>query len=830
MTIGISKLADAGQELTEIPVHINYDIIHLFSEGLYRSPHKAIEELVSNSYDADAERVHILLPEESDETGEASAPLWVIDDGHGMNEKEFHELWLVAESTKTKADKTRSGKRAPIGQFGIGKLAAYVLAWNLTHLSCVDNKILLTSMNFRTVMGRRQAAGSGPVQISLREIDEETAKEHLAEIKERDPAAWKFMFDEKLRSETWTAAGLSDFRELYNKLSAGRLRWILSTGLPLDTNFSLWLNGARVQSSKENLDAIKSFQLGSTADTVATALNLTRSASGNVELPGIGEVSGTARIYERPITSGKSSDMGRSNGFFIRVRGRVINLDDELFGIEALNHRAWSRFALKIQADGLREHLLSSREGVKDSEDIRKFRDYIRRIFNSCRSAYEATLSTDHKSLDIAKLLSDTPSVYVTDPLFHSVRSTIESGLASFYIDTPALPPDTSHSEWLGLYENEIAERPFDQTTFDSNGPHAPALRYDPGTRRIIVNIEHPYVDKLTAGGKLTDSAKLFASSEVLLEGQLQDQGIDLGAVSSFMMDRDRVLRIMAGDAPPTAAEVLRRLDAAMENPTALERAVGAVFRVLGFRYERKGGSAPGPDGVLYARLGRHREGLADYSLVYDAKQTNQPSVPADHINLASLEDFRSQSCADFGFFIAGAYQAEAEIDGAINRRISTPGYESLLLLKVNHLHRLIWLHYQYGVTLTELRSLFRSARTAFEVDTWIDCLEDRLAQQGKIPLRDLLEKLDQEKRDTKATPNIAVVRSKSPPLLAFDLDHLVARLKAVENIVGTRWIEVEAIAREVIMHQSSENILAEFERNISDLTTVPGLGVPEVT
>ena len=67
-----------GTAIEQIPVSINYDIIRLFSEGLYRSPHKAVEELVSNSYDANARRVSVLLPEAGDGT-ETLDPLWVID-------------------------------------------------------------------------------------------------------------------------------------------------------------------------------------------------------------------------------------------------------------------------------------------------------------------------------------------------------------------------------------------------------------------------------------------------------------------------------------------------------------------------------------------------------------------------------------------------------------------------------------------------------------------------------------------------------------------------------------------------------------------------------
>ena len=417
MSTDLSRLASAGQEVDQIDVRINYDIIRLFSEGLYKSPHKAVEELVSNGYDANATRVHILLPEQPEEDEIAPPPLWVIDDGDGMDAGGFRQLWRIAESSKENADPSTG--REPIGQFGIGKLAAYVLAWKLTHLSQVGGKLLLTSMDFRRVTGR-QADATDPVPISLREVDETTAKRHLAEIEHRDPAAWKFMFGESDRASTWTAAGLFDFKDLYGKLSVGRLRWVLSTGLPLHTDFGMWLNGERVDSSKENLVEIKKMSL-------------------NREFPGIGSVSGTACIYEKQLTGGKSADAGRSHGFFIRVRDRVINLEDELFGLEALNHAAWSRFAMEVNANGLREHLLSSREGVRDSEEIGAFRRCLREIFNACRNAYETWKGNkdDQDEVDIGQLLANGPTAHITDPLLRSVRNTVSAGSESFYIGAP---------------------------------------------------------------------------------------------------------------------------------------------------------------------------------------------------------------------------------------------------------------------------------------------------------------------------------------------------------------------------------------------------------
>jgi len=797
MATDIAELADAGQEIGKIPVSISSDIIRLFSEGLYRSPHKAIEELVSNAYDADAKQVHILLPEQSEDKENHLAPLWVIDDGHGMNASGFHQLWRVADSNKNKIVPSPN-RRAPIGQFGIGKLAAYVLAWKLMHLSRVGDKFLLTVMNFHDVT-KRQHEVVDDVKISLREIDESIARNHLAEIELRDPHAWELMFDEKKPSPTWTAAALSDFKDLYNKLSSGTLRWVLSTGLPLHSDFMISINGNRVTSSKENLAEIKKIDFCQ-------------------NLSGIGEVRGTARIHEKQLTTGKSDQVGRSHGFFVRVRNRVINLEDELFGIQQPNHAAWSRFALEVNAEGLRDHLLSSREGVRDSEHIHEFRDYLLKKFNECRAAFDEWNRKENDQLDIASLLSDHPSFHVIEPLLRSVRDTVKVGSESFYIGIPQEVEKENQSQWLTTYESEATEKPFGKTEFVKHGPNAPALRYDPATRNLLVNSDHPFVDKLTNGDKYRNPAKLFASSEVLLEGQLQDQGVDRTLIADFLRDRDRVLRLMAGDAPPTAKEVLRQLEIANQNHAALEQAVGAAFQILGFEYGRKGGYASGPDGVLYARLGRHKEALADYKLVYDAKQTNQPSVSADKINLSGLENFRKQNDADFGFFIAAAYKAEEKNDGVLNKQMNLEVGRYLTLLKVDHLKHIVQLHFRHGVTLTELRLLFENSRTVLQVNHCLKSLEIRLVKEGEIPIHILLEGLEQEKKDPKAIPNIIAVRAKVPELGRFEPERLTARLRAVENIVGSRWIEVET-SGDVRLHQTAEQILAALEQNIVGLT-----------
>ena len=173
---------------------------------------------------------------------------------------------------------------------------------------------------------------------------------------------------------------------------------------------------------------------------------------------------------------------------------------------------------------------------------------------------------------------------------------------------------------------------------------------------------------------------------------------------------RDRLLRLVAGDLPSTAEEVLRLLSVANRNDRALERATGAAFRVLGFEYERRGGYEDGPDGILYARLGRVSTSLADYKVVYDTKQTNEPSVPADKVDPTSIEEFRVSEKADYSFFLAHAYQAENSETGKLNRKVASASKngQPITLLRIADLRRLVELHYRYGVTLAQAKRAVR--------------------------------------------------------------------------------------------------------------------------
>ena len=87
----------SGTETSKIDVRLSYKIVRLFSEGLYASPNKALEELVANSFDAGAQRVAVFLPANFHDQ---DATIAVLDDGEGMDTEGLKQHWLIGKSAK----------------------------------------------------------------------------------------------------------------------------------------------------------------------------------------------------------------------------------------------------------------------------------------------------------------------------------------------------------------------------------------------------------------------------------------------------------------------------------------------------------------------------------------------------------------------------------------------------------------------------------------------------------------------------------------------------------------------------------------------------------
>src|SRR4051794_21241222 len=90
-------VSNASNDGPRIQVRLSNELVRLLSEQLYQSPLKAVEELVVNSYDADAGECRIYVPEVADRDKE---PVLVFDNGSGMDEAGLTDLWHIGRSNK----------------------------------------------------------------------------------------------------------------------------------------------------------------------------------------------------------------------------------------------------------------------------------------------------------------------------------------------------------------------------------------------------------------------------------------------------------------------------------------------------------------------------------------------------------------------------------------------------------------------------------------------------------------------------------------------------------------------------------------------------------
>ncbi|MGH6690010.1 MAG: ATP-binding protein, partial [Gammaproteobacteria bacterium] len=95
--------------------------------SMYRGAVPALAELISNSWDADADKVEVTIPFA---TGMKDQEIRVADDGRGMEWDEVQGAYLVVGRDRRKAegrDRTEKG-RPVMGRKGLGKLAGFGIA------------------------------------------------------------------------------------------------------------------------------------------------------------------------------------------------------------------------------------------------------------------------------------------------------------------------------------------------------------------------------------------------------------------------------------------------------------------------------------------------------------------------------------------------------------------------------------------------------------------------------------------------------------------------------------------------------------------------------
>ena len=338
---------------------------------------------MANSFDAGSRNVHVLL---SPNLHDPNAAIAVIDDGEGMDVKGLKQHWLIGISNKRKLAKLPQGRKQ-IGKFGIGKLATYVLANRLTHISKRNGRYYSTSMDYQRIDRHvnKEVEPRAPIKIVLSELTASSAQEMVNSwSKSAELNIPKNTLFGKNSSKSWTISIMSALKNKAYEIERGRLRWVLSTALPMRDDFAIWLNGETLKSSKEGKGLLKHFTIGKelTKLQYRGLGDITESTNEQIpkndkhhfglDVPDLGRITGYAEAYKDLLT-GKSDMIGRSHGFFVYVYDRLINIDDDHFGIppNELRHGVFGRFRLVVYMDGLDAELRSTRESISGGPNAR---------------------------------------------------------------------------------------------------------------------------------------------------------------------------------------------------------------------------------------------------------------------------------------------------------------------------------------------------------------------------------------------------------------------------------------------------------------------------
>ena len=836
------SFAAIGDATEDIEVRLSYRIVELFSEGLYTSPNKAVEELVANSFDAGARSVHVLL---SSNLHDQDATIAVFDDGEGMDRDGLKRHWLIGVSNKRNLSTLPRG-RQQIGKFGIGKLATYVLANRLTHISKCGDKYYSTSMDYRTIDRRvgQEIEPKAPIKLALRELTENEARQ--AAEPWTGTAAFRaantVLFGEG-SPESWTLSIMSSLKDKVHEIRSGTLGWVLRTALPLRPDFGIWLNGQALESSKEGKGLLKRWVLGQdlielprpgpkrvTASEDANAVASSEHRFG-LDVPGIGRITGYAEAYKDLLT-GKSDEIGRSHGFFVYVYGRLLNVDDGHFGIspDELRHGTFGRFRLVVHMDGLDVGLRSNREAIGEGPLLNSAQDVLRAIFNAVRPTIETHDKDEAPGAKLARVLAASPGSLSRWPIVELSRAVTKGKSKSRYLIVPEHASDEEAEAFLATLEKRAADEADRFVTgidIDFEGSSRDGIaRFDTHSGLLRLNGWHPFVatfhDEFT-NKRWGQPLELLAMAEILTEAHLHVIGVEASKIERFLSARDELLRTLTNESGrQSALSVANAFSEARNSPDGLENAVCDAFRSLGFDVTRLGKRRE-PDGVAAAHLSADESGKARHyrvSLEAKSKETSGTPVSAKDVGIATVARHRDKRECEHAIVIGPAFPTSEGDASALGEEIKTDREQSkavgipktITLITVENLARLVRLRPVKQIGLQKLRDMFETCSLPDQSAAWVETI--RQTPVERPPYRKIVETIEAlQRKFKKSSVNYSALRvelSHMTPPVEYETDEALFELcrGMAQMAPGAMFARPDTVE----LDQSTENVVAAIE------------------
>lgn len=645
--------------------------------------------------------------------------------------------------------------------------------------------------------------------------------------------------------DTWTLVILSGLKPTGRELKIGILRRMLEAALPLSSEMIIRINGEPLSPTKLSATVTREWEIGPSLKV--TELDLDESADDvgeandhgpkrdpknrvpvtagekpypHIELPDIGRVTGRIRLYDEKISSGKSEERGASNGFFVNVLGRVVNQSDPSFGAENLSHAAWARFRMTVRADGLNSYLNTNREQFRDQRALRVFRAFLRKAFNTARSAYDSDSNAEMP--DGGDILVRSLGVVSLAPLRSVVSEALRTQppILGLFDETGISDREQKRDDWRRNTADHI-QNALGKVKYEKSGDDS-FVKFRIQDSTIIVNKDHPFVAEHTRTKAEKELMRTIAMINLLTDVYALETGIEPAKVESLREYRDQLMRFRALQRRQSGTHIAKLLLSTQHKSSAskeLEAVVGDALRYLGFAVEELG--KPGqPEGVAsaYTFSAPHQPAPTEkepepplYKLTYDAKSSKHDNAKTGNIQLDGVTEHQKRYGARYALVVAPGFQ-----DGALAVRCKQLGVTPM---RAADLGKLLEYTVTYGaIPLNALEEMLKLYDPK-EVTNWVDKLEITLKSKRKLTINVFLDALEH-------------LRGKVPDALQASLvsftcrEHLHVPTVRDEDVVrlvrGLQILVPDLIGLDdndrIIVNASAERVAAAVEKQLDNL------------
>ena len=807
------QLDRLGDVVDQVVLQVDYQIIEHFSEHLYDSPNKAVEELVANGFDAFATEVQVFTP-----GPHTSQRVLVLDNGHSMDIEGLKKLWWIAKSPKTaQRNATLEGKeRKLIGKFGIGKLASYSVGNVISHLCRHGPQFYLVCVDYQQI----HVPQDGDITAPVVRLTADKAEDLVSSLFTTQPASAEQIF----QTDSWTLAIIEDLK--IQDLRPGRLTWVLGNGMPLRPDFSIRVNGQLVESKlakeavvewdfgaeqvvesiKSRWDDLSRADDGTAHESVSAASEPIRfgtqagldpsepkAETPYISLPTIGKVWGYIRLFDDTLLKYRSADSGRSHGFFLMVRGRLTNPEDEKLYIPDPSFQTFFRSQFIIHADGLDDALLADRQHLRVSTGVRELEILQRALMGLARATIAAR---DEVSEDEGNPMSSLPirsRTYYRGPL-----------------NALALRAPTEHVADFDPLHVALERRPLGEDNAIS------VVNFL--DKALQVNSSHPYYVALEqragqskAGREFLRTVDLFAVAERLLEGHLLEIGFEYDEVSAVMEWRDGLFRglVKSYEEAPEVLREMRRLS--FPGGRAFELAVAKVFEDMGFVARHAG--APNQEDVLVMAT----VGPESYAFVVETKGSQGP-ISNDAAEVSAAARHRDSAGAQKAVIVAREFMG---LDGlgdqsAVYQECASTG--GVALLTVDVMERVHGAVTRFSYPLASIQDIVIALEAPEQKLAKVQALEKPETGFDFGALFDQIWERQQSEAVDSVVPYLAVYQQ-AGWREQFDFADFERRLIALETFATGR-IQVNKQRQVVHLRQAPELIRHQIDRALHGMGT----------